>query len=148
MSRLGDHIEIGSFRALCLVLIYHYGPGVTLEQSLRIADDEEEVPGSSDRNIKTSHIGQETQASLDSLDGVSPDAIEDHDVFLATLEGVNGIDLNIAQLVASASKPGSECVFKTADVGLVRRDNSDFARQTLAERFPFPDCLEDELDEI
>ena len=77
------------------MLIYHHCPGVTLEQSLRIADDEEEVPGSSDRNIKTSHIGQETQASLDSLDGVSPDAIEDHDVFLATLEGVNGIDLDV-----------------------------------------------------
>ena len=46
-------------------------------------------------DVQATHICQESQAALNASDGVRADAIEDHDVFLTTLESINCVYLYI-----------------------------------------------------
>ena len=113
--------------------LHHPGPCFALEKSLRVTDDEEEVAWPRDGYIKPSNIRQETETALDRGDGVRPHAVEDHDVFFSSLESINSINLDIAELAVHLSEPRAEDVLQVLDLSLVGSDNSDLACQALLE---------------
>ena len=78
-----------------LTCFNHRRPSLTLEQSLSVANDEEEVARTCYRHVQTTHICEEAQTALNRRDVIRSDTIKDHNVFLTTLEGIYRVYLNI-----------------------------------------------------
>jgi len=87
-----------------------------------------------DSDIKSSHICQKAEAALYGGDAIRPHAVKDHDVFFSPLEGIYGIDLDIAELAVYFTEPRAEGILQILNLCLVGCDNSNFARQSLVER--------------
>ena len=70
-----------------------------------------------DGDVEPPLIGQETETSLNVLDGVGPHTVEQDYWLLATLKCIDGVDLDVAAFLA-----------EQADLALVRSDDSDHVR--------------------
>jgi len=112
----------------------HRRPSLALEQSLSVANHKEEVARTCYRHVQTTHICEEAQAALNRRDLIRSDAVEDHNVFLATLEGIYRIYLNIRQLAVHTAKPGTKCILQILHMSLVWSDNRNFTGEALVVR--------------
>ena len=102
-------------------------PHQIFKESLWISDDEKEVARSRDGDVHPALINQKAKRSLLRWEYVGTYAVEDHDVFLSALKGVDCIYLDIAELWTDWSQPRAECVFEGLHLGFVRRYDRDFA---------------------
>jgi hypothetical protein len=81
-------------RALTAAVVDHILPNPRLLQGLRVANDHQEVLGPGDGHIESSLVQQEAKTLLHEALEVASYTVEDDDVLLATLEGINSVDID------------------------------------------------------
>lgn len=137
-----------TLQAAIFVLLDHVGPGLALEQRLRVADHEQEVPRPGHRDIETADISEEAQTSLNSAHRVRSNTVEDDDVFLSALERINCVDFHVPQDAAHLSQVRPEGVLEVLNLRPVRRHDRDLVFQALRERATLTCNLVDEPHKV
>ena len=120
-------LEIATLLLLRSRQFNHFGPSLALQQGGCIADNKEEMSGSRDRHIQPSRVGEETERGLLRRHCVRSDAVENHDVFLSTLERIHGVYLNITQLTVDLAEPNSKGILQVLYLRLVWTNHSNLA---------------------
>ena len=80
-------------------------PDVGLAEGPRVPDDHEEVLRPGDGDVEAPLVEQEAQALLEVGFAVAADAVEDDDVLLLPLKGVDGVDFNVGWIAVDLPKP-------------------------------------------
>jgi hypothetical protein len=105
---------------LAFAIVNHVAPDFALFESLRIADDQQEMTRSGDGNIQSPFIGQEAEAALNCLREIGSYTIEDDDVLLTTLKSINCVHFNSVRLFAVVlPAKNSQSVFQSSNLGFV-----------------------------
>lgn len=118
--------------SLNTAVVYHVFPHARLFECLLVADHNEEVLGSRDGHIKSSLVKQEAKTLLHVGLVVRTNAVEDDDVLLGTLEGINCVDVH--DLVDQALLIGAELLearVELLDLSLIWRYDTYFALNVL-----------------
>ena len=104
-------------------------PDFWLEQSFRVANIEEKVSWSRYGNVETALVCEETKTALECGEFIGSDAIEDDDVLLAALKCIHRVYFYVLKLLTTWANPDTDRVFQLLNLGLIRRDYSNFADQ-------------------
>ena len=77
-------------------MVDQLGPNRVFCQSDGVSHNNQEMLRPRDGDVEPPFISQESEAGLHVFDGVGPDAVEQNHLLLTTLEGVDGIDFEVA----------------------------------------------------
>ena len=84
----------GNLDELCfhLAVSNQVAPNLTFHQSLRVANNDQKVPGPSDCDVQPPLVNQETQTALQIVGKVTPHTVEYYNVFFPPLESIDSIN--------------------------------------------------------